>query len=185
MNDDAVRDAEVVAGCLAGRSELFAELVRRHSPRVLAVGRGVGLGWSVLDELTQETFVRAYQRLGELKSPTAFRSWLLGIAYRVAAELRRERGPTREVMLRLLDRRAARDDGDDRSEHQRLTRAVANLPSESREAIVLRYFAGLSCDDAATAAGITKAALLKRLSRAYSLLRGELSEARAREASDR
>ncbi|MEO8010234.1 MAG: sigma factor, partial [Dokdonella sp.] len=78
-------DAELVRRASAGDVRAFEALYRRHSGRVHgAVWRLSGMNPSRAEELTQEAFVRAWQKLGSFRFESAFTTWLHRLAVNVA-----------------------------------------------------------------------------------------------------
>src|SRR2546427_3602940 len=76
-------DAALIAAWQGGDEQAAAELVRRHAralARFLAAGGAVGGG---VDDLGQETFIRAFRALGEVRGQCRFRTWLLTIGGKV------------------------------------------------------------------------------------------------------
>src|SRR5262245_48169265 len=90
MRADDPTDAELVRRTLAGDREAFAQLYDRHARLVRAVAADAGPGRS--DDAVQETFLRAYRGLADLRSPDAFAGWLVGIARKVVRETHRRPG---------------------------------------------------------------------------------------------
>jgi len=124
-------------------------------------------------EAAQETFVRAYFALSELRKPASFFSWLLGIADRVAKETRRAAGRGRNVDWGQLEPAELVDKQDEYTDTS-VTNAVAKLPDVYREVIVLRFYGGQSCVEISRDLDIPLGTVTKRLSRAYTLLREHL-----------
>jgi RNA polymerase sigma-70 factor (ECF subfamily) len=164
-------DKEYVERCRDGHAEDFGLLVDRYQKSVFSF-----LAWRVgnfsqAEEAAQESFVRAFRSLAKLRKPESFYSWLLGIAGRVAqeqfrAELRRgQDGEAAEAM-----RTNATSDPADYP----LEEAMAALPENHRQVILLRYYEGLSCQEVATRLAMPLGTVTKTLSRAYLLLRQEL-----------
>ena len=164
-------DKEYVERCRDGHAEDFGLLVDRYQKSVFSF-----LAWRVgnfsqAEEAAQESFVRAFRSLAKLRKPESFYSWLLGIAGRVAqeqfrAELRRgQDGEAAEAM-----RTNATSDPADYP----LEEAMAALPENHRQVILLRYYEGLSCQEVATRLAMPLGTVTKTLSRAYHLLRQEL-----------
>lgn len=169
-----VSDQELVERCRTGRTEDFAELVRRHERPLLAF-LNHRLGEPVrAREAAQEAFVRAWTGLRRLEKPGAFLGWLLGIAARIVLEVRRQGrqpclGP--EALDELPAPAAAPPGGDDD-----LEMAIADLPEGQRQVILLRYFDGLSCQEVAERQGTPLGTVTKTLSRAYAALRERLGD---------
>lgn len=173
--DDEIRDA---VGQGDHRSAI-ALCVEHHGS---AVGR---LCMSLLgsqadaEDIAQETLVDAYKGLDGWRGEGSIRSWLMTIARRKCARHLERRGK-KQAKLRLIEGEAAKADAEQHVLlHQRAERARAALeairPSE-REALVLRYGAGLSYAEVAGAFEIDEAAARKRVSRGVAALRQRLQE---------
>ena len=169
-------DKENVERCRDGHPEDFGRLVDRYQkPLFSFLASRVG-NFSQAEEAAQESFVRAFLSLKKLRKPESFYSWLLGIAGRVAKEqfrsqLRRRQND--EAAQTLLTGAAGRQ------EDYPLEEAIAVLPENHRQVILLRYYEGLSCQEVATRLGLPLGTVTKTLSRAYLLLRQDL-QARGR-----
>jgi RNA polymerase sigma-70 factor (ECF subfamily) len=166
-------DEEYVRQCLNGEPDAYRRLVQRHQGAILAYMVGRTGSQDLAEEASQEAFVRAYFSLGKLRKGNSFLPWLVGIAIRAGQELtRRHRRVT--PMGDLLDVPAPAEAKTD-SQDESLLQAVARLPPVFREAILLRYHAGLSCAEMSENMGIPIGSVTKRLSRAYALLREALA----------
>jgi RNA polymerase sigma-70 factor (ECF subfamily) len=165
-------DQEYVESSRNGCPEDFRLLVQRYQKPVfayLAARMGDPLA---AEEAAQESFVRAFLSLKTLRKPEAFYAWLLGIAGRVAKE------QFRSAARRERDREAAevmRTEAESDAKEYPLEEAMAALPETYRQVIVLRYYEGLSCQDAAVRLGAPLGTVTKTLSRAYAMLRQELA----------
>ena len=80
-------DAELVKAALKGQRQAFAELVKRYERAVRAVAMNVLADSHAAEDVAQDCFVIAYQKLSELRKPEAFGYWLLKIARREASDL--------------------------------------------------------------------------------------------------
>ncbi len=160
-------DEEHVARCLNGEPDAFGWLVQRHQNAVLAYMVGRLGSRDLAEEVTQEAFVRAYFTLGKLREGKSFLPWLIGIAGRVGQEQVR----SRRRMPATGDTLDVPAPSEAQTGSESLMRAVARLPAICREAILLRYHAGLSCTEMSESLGIPTGGVTKRLSRAYALLR--------------
>jgi RNA polymerase sigma-70 factor (ECF subfamily) len=172
-------DREYVERCRDGHSEDFRLLVDRYQKPLFSYLAGRLGNHLQAEEAAQESFVRAFLSLKKLRKPESFYSWLLGIAGRVAKE------QFRSLERRRKDREAAEtmlaDAGDSPDEYP-LEEAIAVLPESHRQVILLRYYEGCSCQEAATRLDVPLGTVTKTLSRAYALLRQELA---AREGAER
>jgi RNA polymerase sigma-70 factor, ECF subfamily len=165
-------DAESIAQCLAGRPDSYRPLVERYQAPVRAFVRGKVRDAATAEDITQESFIRAYESLAKLHQPQAFFAWLLGIAQRVILEHQRADSRQRDVIARLV-RQPPPAPEDPRDEE--LERAVAELPQPYREVVLLRYYGQLSCAEVAQRLALPLGSVTKNLSRAYAMLRQKLT----------
>jgi len=166
-------DAELVGLVLNGDSTAFAQLVRRYEAPVRAVGMNILGNTDAADDTAQEAFIRAYEKLGQLRTPAAFGPWLLKIARRCALDAARRR-PKAEQLERLAHVPAPSDDGQLDSAKQELLAAVLKLPKAQRQVVMLRYFGAHSVRETADAIGRSVGTVTKQLSRAHGRLRNIL-----------
>jgi RNA polymerase sigma-70 factor (ECF subfamily) len=150
----------------AAGEERFDRLWREHAAAVLAYARRRVDGEQA-DEVVAETFVIAWRRLGDI--PEAARPWLFGVARKVAANLRRSERRRDALHDRLAgeQRTGIPETGDDGL----AGRALAELPADDRELLMLLAWDGLSRPEAAAALGCSRATLAVRLHRARQRLR--------------
>lgn len=177
-------DGELVALCLGGSQLAFAEIVRRHKdPLHRLVARIVGDDDEALD-IVQEAFVAAHRALRRYDMARSMRPWLSRIAINKARDLRRRRAIRRLISVVLpLDHAADTADATpsietataDRQELRQVTAAIAELPANLRETLVLRTIEGLSQAETAETLRISEKAVETRLYRARQRLIASLS----------
>ncbi len=163
-------DQYYIEQCLNGHPDEFRGLVRRYQANVSAYLSGKLGNRSSAEEGAQETFVRAYFGLSELKKRESFYSWLLGIANRVAKEQLRNRKEF--AGLDSLAQQAC----EERKVDVELEKAIAGLSDSYREIVLLRFYADRSCLQIAEQLNMPIGTVTKRLSRAYAKLRQLLSD---------
>jgi|WetSurMetagenome_2_1015567.scaffolds.fasta_scaffold66716_2 RNA polymerase sigma-70 factor, ECF subfamily len=168
-------DRHYIDRCLAGHREDFCHLVVRYQKPLLAAVRcRQRAGVDAAEDVAQEAFVRAYERLASLEKPESFFSWLIGIAYRILLE-RAGRAKTERAALARLARETPTTIGADvRDDDPALDAALASLPDPYREVVLLRFYGDCSCSEIATRLQIPIGTVTKRLSRAYETLRDTL-----------
>jgi RNA polymerase sigma-70 factor, ECF subfamily len=88
---DREDDARAVRLCLEGDRDAFAKLVERYQQEILLYCHSQILNLSVAEELAQDTFLRAFERLRQLKTHDRFRPWLYRIAATAVLTYRRRR----------------------------------------------------------------------------------------------
>lgn len=136
----------------------------------------------LIEDLTQDTFLRAFAALGRFRPGGAARlsTWLLAIATRVALnELRRSRRkPDATVDVGLIALPGG--PGPDEQAQRRalgaiVARAIGELPADQRVVVVLREYHDRSLDEIAAALGVPVGTVQSRLARARSALREALA----------
>ncbi len=153
----------------------FEALVERHGPMVLRVCRGVLADLNDADDAFQATFLVLVRRAGSIRKRDSLASWLFGIAGRVAARARVDaarRRKNEQAAARLEPCSASERDAPDPG--LVLHEELARLPEKYREAVVLYYLEGRSCEEAALRLKRPVGTIKARLSRARGLLRGRL-----------
>jgi len=172
--DDRASDAEIVARVLGGRRDDYALLVRRYLPMVEQFLAARGLAGADLDDGVQTALVVTYRRLGQLRDPNRFGSYLLKVARR---GLRRERRTVSlsETHTDVAAPPAAEQPGDC---ERALRAAVARLPESMQVVLVLKYHEGLTAAEIAGRLGQSVGSVTKTLSRAYGRLRADAALAR-------
>jgi RNA polymerase sigma-70 factor (ECF subfamily) len=133
-----------------------------------------------LEDLTQETYLRALRSLPDFEGRSTVRTWLFAIARRVAADDVR-RATRRPRIAALPDWQSAADQagfgGSPRfDEHQALTALLAGLPQERREAFVTTQILGLSYAEAAVVCECPVGTIRSRVARAREDLVAALAE---------
>ena len=176
MNGEAP-DAALVRLALAGDRDAFAALVVRHSATVVRLCRRHA-GTTLADDCVQDTLLTALLRLGSLRDPDAFGSWLRGIALNVCRRVRaRSAGdplsfddlsgmwlPGPELAASLEQRYDSAELG------LSVRSAVARLPVGQRHAVELFYLRDHSYEESAALLGIAVGALKTRLHKARAAL---------------
>jgi RNA polymerase sigma-70 factor, ECF subfamily len=166
---------ELIQRARLGDEDAFAELVMLHADRVYAALRRFGLGQDEADEVAQEVFLRAWRGLARFEERAQFSTWLYRIAFNEAQRQRSRRAlPRAEADPEGEDPIVALPDSPElgpeaqslsREFEQVLDRALAQLPAQWRDAVVLRDIDGLSTEEAAQIVGVRQAAFKSRLHR--------------------
>jgi RNA polymerase sigma-70 factor, ECF subfamily len=161
-NDTQQLDLELVKRVQRGDGAAFDLLVRKYQHRIAAlIGRYIA-DWSEVQDVAQETFIRAYRAIGNFRGDAQFYTWLHRIAVNTAknhlvASNRRPPGADIDVEdaeqfdagIRLRDSDTPERELMRQQLEQTVMRAVEALPEELRLAITLREVDGLSYDEIA------------------------------------
>src|ERR1035441_4727818 len=138
--DTELTDGEYVVSSRNGCPEHFRLLVQRYQ-RPLFAYLTTRLGNHLeAEEAAQESFVRAFLSLKNLRKPESFYAWLLGIASRVLKEQFRA-GERRQKDRAVAESLLAEDLGS--TPEYPLEEAIAVLPETYRQVILMRYYEGI------------------------------------------
>ena len=159
--------AELVEAAKAGDRVAFGELYVRFARTVHGILLARGPGADV-DDLVQDVFVIALQRLRTLRDAKAFGGWLAAIARNRAADQWRRVPHTTD----LTDEVAAIHC--DRTDALAVLGAIRALPDAYRETLVLRLVEGMTGPEIAARTGLTPASVRVNLHRGMKQLRERL-----------
>src|ERR1035437_1690379 len=152
-------DAELVAMVLNGGNERYNELVRRYKSLVTTYCYSRISQRETAEDLAQETFVRGFQSLEQLKKAASFSGWLLSIAHNVCVNYLRDKSRTvplevysakdsqGEILLIDPKERGVPEEMARNELHDRILAAINALGEEYRVTLVLRHVNGLSCEE--------------------------------------
>lgn len=178
MAVDPRSDDDLVRSFLEGDQTSFAELMRRHEERIFGLAfRMTGNRADALDA-TQEAFVSAFRQAHRFRFDAAFGTWLYRIAMNACHDL-----------LRKRNRWSGEDDQDERRDERSsrfdeqittridVTQALAELPKEYMEAVVMHDIGGIAYDEIARLTDTQIGTVKSRISRGRRRL-AELLEQR-------
>ena len=189
-------DVKLIQRVLRGDDDAFSVLVGKYQKQVHALAwRKIG-DFHIAEEITQDTFLKAYKRLATLKEPQRFVGWLYVIAANLCSSwLRKKR--LRTHSLEHLEQ----EDKDQLEkaaysefvveENERISgqtqrdvvkKLLAKLPESERTIITLHYFGEMSCTEISAFLGVSANTIKSRLRRAQQRLKKD--EPMIREALD-
>jgi RNA polymerase sigma-70 factor (ECF subfamily) len=172
-------DAAIVRRVLDGDSDAYAILVDRYYDRYARFAVHMLGNREDAEEALQDAFLRAYRALPRYEERERFGAWLFRMLVnrcRTTAVRRRRREkmfPSGELALLSA---SVQPDVEDSAWREELTRALAVLPAEQREAFLLKHVEDLSYEEMAELTGAGVSALKMRVKRACSRLRELLQE---------
>lgn len=171
-----VPDAYLVACVLEGDLDAYAGLVRRHQDTIYRHVRGLGLDHDASLDVVQDAFVKAFNHLSDCREGANFKAWLFRICRNLCFdELRNVRRRTTIPMsdLELID--AIEDPRAELGELPlTLRKALEQVPTEMREAFLLKHDAGYTYDEIAEMTQVSPSAVKMRVHRAREALRSYL-----------
>ena len=183
MSDTGRPDPELIVLAQKGDQAAYGVLVRRHQDRIYRHLLNLTGSREEALELAQEVFIKAWEALPTWRPDAQFHTWVYRIASNAALDVLRRRKVVRFVPLDDDYDAPADQPGPEaqlqaRQGLRRLDAALARLPLEQREIVLLREVEGLSYDELATTLGIDKGTVKSRLSRARAALAALYDETR-------
>ena len=169
VDNPAVTDVtRLVRSAQAGDADAFAELYQRFARMVHGVVLA-RIARTEVDDVVQEVFMAAFERLGELRAPAAFGGWLAAIARNRAADHGRRLVPVHAVVDAAAPARAH-----EQAEAHAILAVIRALPEAYSETLVLRLVEGMTGEEIAERTGLTPGSVRVNLHRGMKLLREKL-----------
>jgi RNA polymerase sigma-70 factor (ECF subfamily) len=185
--DEQVADEDIVRRCLAGDRDAYGVLVQRYQGRIVGyVQRMVRDREQALD-IAQEAFLKAWVHLARYDSQWRFSTWIYSIASNAAIDhlrRRKKRMVSLDEPIRMGDSemqrelpgpdRTAADDLEGKELAERLEAAIAELPFEYRQLLLLRHPGGRSYEEIAEITKLPMGTVKNRIFRARQRLKDRL-----------
>ncbi|HYF24012.1 MAG TPA: sigma-70 family RNA polymerase sigma factor [Caulobacteraceae bacterium] len=168
-----MHDVELAALAAAGGRREFGELVRRHGSAVRSLLRRMGAEASTADDMAQDAFLQAYERIAEFRGEGTFAGWVKRIAARLWLKRRRKDAKiVLEAEAREPERAAEYADAAGRID---LDEALKILSPAERLCVSLCYGAGLSHAEVAEALNTPLGTVKSHVKRGLDKLRERLA----------
>ena len=174
-------DAQLIYKVLSGDDEAFTALVRKHQKSVHALAwRRIG-DFQFAEEIAQDTFLRAYKGLRELKDPRQFSGWLYVITNRLCNSwLEKNKSiiksvedvPVAEIQRMSYERYALEEQEKKAkvSRQKRVQQLLAKLPESERTVVTLYYLGEMTTKEISKFLGVSVNTITSRLQRARKRL---------------
>jgi RNA polymerase sigma-70 factor, ECF subfamily len=165
----AADDGRLASAAQQGDQSAFGELYTRYAGMIhgLLLARVPRMD---VDDLVQDVFLTAWNRLAALREPAAFGGWLTMIARNRAVDFHRQATNAVELPADLT----AHDATAERADAARILEIVRTLPEAYRDTLVLRLVEGMTGPEIAARTGLTPASVRVNLHRGMNLLREQL-----------
>ena len=179
-------DAQLINRFLTGDESAFTVLVKKHQKNIHALTwRKVG-DFHIAEELTQDTFLKAYEKLATLKNPNQFAGWLYVIADRLCIAWHRKQKPqmeslenTSEAEIDGLSYRSYEDEQRENAaveyRHGFIRNLLEQLPESERTVVTLHYLGEMTCKAIGEFLGVSQNTVKSRLQRARNRLKEQES----------
>jgi RNA polymerase sigma-70 factor (ECF subfamily) len=180
-------DSELIVAVLRGETGSFELLVQKYSPRLFATARRYARRESEVEDVVQEVWIKAYQKLGTYRGEAPFEHWLMRLTVRTCYDFLRKHQRNREATFSdlseseqgWLERFATQSDSDEeRASAARLLveRILDQLPAPARLVITLLEIEDRSIKEIADLTGWSVPLVKVRAFRARALMRKALEK---------
>jgi RNA polymerase sigma-70 factor (ECF subfamily) len=177
-----IDEGEIIGRVLGGDREAFADLVDAYKGPVFSLAFRMTGSIQDADDLSQESFLRAFQSLGRFRAGEKFFPWLYTVSLNVIRNhLRKVKAlPENTVGSEVQDATDPRGDAADaasgRERGRRLQGYLLRLPVPVREALVLRFYEGLGFEDIASVTGDSLSGAKMKVYRGLEKIRTMMEE---------
>ena len=177
-------DAQLIRRALSGDESAFSPLIQKYQKSVHALAwRKIG-DFHYAEEITQDTFLRAYEKLSTLKNPNQFAGWLYVIANRLCLNWMRKQKPAmlslEQMSVEEIDTltygHSISEDRETEATERRyeiVQKLLAKLPESERTVMTLYYLGETPAKEISKFLGVSVKTIHSRLHRARKRLQGE------------
>jgi RNA polymerase sigma-70 factor (ECF subfamily) len=149
-------DKDIIEQILSGSVESYSQLVRRWRKAACGVAVHILYDSHLAEDMAQDAFVKAYEKLGTLKNASQFGAWLMQITRNLALDALRQRKRQAEHASfgEVVDVPGPSPNNALDHEHVDLLNAVMQLPDHEKQMIILKYFNGYTAKEVSQITGI-------------------------------
>ncbi len=173
-----LKDKQLVDLIKQGDRKAAEELVERYYSGIYMLMRRFGYNIQTSEDLTQESFMKVWSHINQLRKGGSLKSWLYKVALNVSRSHLRKNFWRKHADANELQLSDGNEDGDvleKQEELKKLRDEVAKLKQKLKETIVLHYLQGLTIEESAEAAGIKTGTFKSRLNRALNILKEQMN----------
>ena len=176
MTTTPPKEEELIKASQRGDKEAFQVLVTEYQAAVLSFLYRLGNDADTVQDLAQETFLKAWLGIEKYGHQQKFKSWLLKIAYNTTVDFwRRQRPSTNLQKESLQDSKIDLEEQVSRNQQvDMVQQAVQSLPEQSRATLILREYHQYSYQEIAQTLDIPVGTVMSRLNYARSILKKRL-----------
>ena len=162
----------IVQRVLDGDHEAFAAIVQTYGKPVYNLMYRMTGNRNEADDLTQETFLRAFENLGRFDDRRRFFPWLYTVALNIARNHRNRSPLALPSNMGMQDRANPESALQEQCSREQLQGCLNRLEPHEKEAVVLRYYQDLPFEEIAEILGISCSAVKMRVYRALKRIKG-------------
>jgi RNA polymerase sigma-70 factor, ECF subfamily len=153
----------------------FASLVREHQAMVFSVANRFLRNRARAEEIAQEAFLRLYQNLGSIETPSHLANWLRKVTWRLCIDDVRRQPRHKDVSLDDITEPAVNVKEQDSLLSEKIRRLIGGLPESVRMAVILRYQEDMDPAEIARVLDVPLNTVKSKLHRAVSILREKMT----------
>ncbi len=176
------KECDSVRKAIEGDKEAYGALIDTYQGMVFATALNITGNFADSEDVVQEAFIRAYQKLRTLSDPSKFAAWLHTVARRIALQLLKDKRRVPGVHASDVPMDLIESDAESPAEayareelSNLLWGEVGQLPPKTREAVLLFYMEGFSIKRAASYLNVSENAMKARLNFGRQKLREQLT----------
>ncbi|MBN2584640.1 MAG: sigma-70 family RNA polymerase sigma factor [Planctomycetes bacterium] len=171
-----MEQAGLMDACRRGDRSAQHELYKRYGERIYRLTLRLAGNAQDAFDLTQETFIRAFQRISAFDGRSGVGTWLYRIATNEALQLFRKRGTEQRHLRVLAEQRSVAANPGSATDSPDVDGALAQLSGPHRAILILKYQEGLSYEEIAEVLEIAPGTVASRMNRARAELRAILAD---------
>lgn len=176
-------DEELIAAARKGDMAAFGSLTERYWSLAVAISLSRLANAADAEDVAQESFLKAYTKLGSLRDPQRFAGWLSRIVVQQCVDVHRRQSRQQKILGKATPMECHPDELPAFSTNPGLTaeqirfvrQAISKLPPKYQRPIIMRFVSGLSGADIARQLGKRPGTIRVWLHRAFQILRQELA----------
>ena len=175
---DQPDDQQVISAVMNGNVNAYSILVQQYQKPIFNLMYRVTGSYEDAKDLSQETFIKAYEKLDHFRMGARFFPWLYTIGYNHARNFVQRGKPFQQLNGEDFEKNSGLDYPSQHEERVvaqidflRIYQALGQLPMDYREAVILHYHEGLSMEDIATALQLSISGAKMRVHRGIKKLR--------------
>lgn len=189
--DAEISDSDIIEKVLNGNKNFYEVIMRRYNQRLFRISRSYINDEDEVQDILQESYVKAYENLDKFENRSAFSTWLVKIV--INETLARKNKRKRYTSLSQNDQQNEENDNykiysipsemknpeEEASNNElkdALEKVIDSLPEKYRTVYVMREIEGMSVADTSTGLEITESNVKVRLNRAKEMLRSSLTD---------
>jgi RNA polymerase sigma-70 factor (ECF subfamily) len=168
-------ESRLIRAAQKGDREAFSQLYRTYSSRVYTLALRMSGNSFSAEDLTQDVFIRIWDKIGSFKGKSAFSTWLFRLSMNLLIRKTRTENIHKKKNLPLIDEMSQGTPDLPIEEKWDLNRAIAGLPARCRGVLVLHELMGIGHSEIGRIMGISEGTSKAHLFKAKKILKKELS----------